>query len=134
VAIRTQAADQEQRGGIIYVSPLIHEATRTGTARAVIPNEDRRWRPGMFVTADLVVESEEVAVLALEEAIQTIDNQPVVFVEEPGGFEPRRVTLGRRNARRVEILSGLVPGDRYVAKGSFVLKAELGKAAAEHQH
>jgi cobalt-zinc-cadmium efflux system membrane fusion protein len=67
-----------------------------------------------------------------------IDGKPVVFVDEEGTFEARLVSLGRAgfsgDEQVVEIVSGLAAGDRYVSKGAFTLKAELGKGAAGHDH
>ncbi len=61
-----------------------------------------------------------------------MDGEKVVFIETSDGFAVRHVRLGRSDAESVEILDGLDPGERYVAKGGFVLKAELGKASFEH--
>ena len=49
------------------------------------------------------------------------------------GFEKRKVTVGRRDERAAEVLSGVEPGEQVAATGSFVLKAELGKSDAEHE-
>lgn len=122
------------RGEVAYVSPKVEEGTRTGMARVVLPNLDGHWRPGMFVRADLVVSEEDARVVVPDSAIQTIANQPVVFVEAHGGFEKRPVVIGRKRGTQCEILSGLNPGERYAMTGTFILKAELGKAGAEHQH
>ena len=48
------------------------------------------------------------------------------------GFEARKVTIGREDDRDVEILRGLAPGETYAVTNTFTLKAELGKAEAEH--
>jgi cobalt-zinc-cadmium efflux system membrane fusion protein len=65
----------------------------------------------------------------------------VIFVQEGDAFEARPVVLGRKGSRPggpnghlVEVVRGLAPGDRYVGKNSFVLKAELGKSEAGHEH
>jgi cobalt-zinc-cadmium efflux system membrane fusion protein len=58
----------------------------------------------------------------------------VVFVQKENVFEPRPVDLGRSDAVMTEIVGGLVAGDRYVAANSFILKAELGKGEAGHEH
>ncbi len=134
VDIRAAGNTAAQRGRVEYVSPRIDEATRTGQARVVLSNPDRRWLPGMFVFADVAVSTADAAIVVPGSALQTIDNQLVVFVTERDGFEKRVVTVGRRSDRQVEILSGLSAGDQYVASGSFILKAEFGKAAAEHAH
>jgi cobalt-zinc-cadmium efflux system membrane fusion protein len=88
----------------------------------------------MFVRADLVVSEEDARIVVPESAVQTIDNQTIVFVEEHGGFEKRPVILGRKGGKECEVLSGLNSGERYAATGTFILKAELGKGEAEHEH
>ncbi len=122
------------RGEITYVSPKVDEGTRTGMARVVLPNADGHWRPGMFVRADLVISEENVPIVVPNSAIQTIENQAVVFVEEHDEFKKRPVLIGRATANQSEVLKGLAPGERFAASGTFILKAELGKAEAEHSH
>ena len=68
------------------------------------------------------------------EAVQSLEGRPVVFVAEPKGFRARPVIAGRAASGRVEILRGLEVGDRIAGKGAFMLKAELGKGEAEHEH
>ncbi len=121
-------------GTISYASPIIRESTRTGLARAVISNDKLAWKPGLFVTAEILVGSEEVPILVPNEAIQTIENQTVVFVAEDGEFEKRPVVVGKVNETHAALVSGIKPGERYVAKGAFILKAELSKGTGEHEH
>lgn len=122
------------RGEVVYVSPKIDEATRTGIARAVLPNSERRWRPGMFVRADLIVSAQEAPLVVPNSAIQTIENETVVFVEEHDEFRKRPVLVGRTTGGQSEIIKGLNPGEKFAASGTFILKAELGKSEAEHEH
>jgi len=120
---------------ITFVSPLTSAATQTVTARAVLENVTGSFRPGLFVTADVLTDMLPVAVAVKQEAIQEIDGKKVVFVRESeGNFVVREVELGERGGRMVEVLLGVVSGETYVTKNSFVLKAELGKATAEHSH
>lgn len=132
--IVSAAGVDTHRGEITYVSPKVDESTRTGVARVVLPNADGHWRPGMFVRADLVVSDEDVAIVVPNAAIQTIENQTVVFVEEHDEFKKRPVLIGRTTGNQSEVLKGLNPGERFAASGTFILKAELGKAEAEHVH
>jgi membrane fusion protein, heavy metal efflux system len=122
------------QGSVYYVAPVIDEQTRTALARAVLPNPDGYWRPGLFVTATIVVGATDVPLMISENALQTIEGQASVFVQTPEGFEVRPVKLGRVNETHVEILSGLEPGERYAATETFLLKAELAKGEATHQH
>jgi len=121
-------------GEIVYVSPIIDEETRTATARVVLPNEDGKWRPGTFITGKVGVEQVEVETIVPKTALQTIDNQTVIFVETEEGFEPHPVILGRTNDTSVEVVAGFHRGQRYVADGSFVLKAQLAKGAFGDGH
>ncbi len=119
---------------ISYVGPVVDEHTRTGLARAVLSNEKRLWRPGLFITARILVSEETVSLLVPETALQTIDDETCVFIETEEGFEPQPVGLGRRDGTHVEIVSGLAVGQRYVTLGGFTLKAELSKGAFGDGH
>ncbi len=119
----------DAEGTISYLGPMVGEKTRTAPARVVLPNEDGRWKPGLFVNAQVVVSEMEAAVAVPKTAVQTMEDQPSIFVLTEEGFESRVVSLGRSNDVNIEILSGLEKGDRYVSKGAFTLKAEIGKEA-----
>jgi cobalt-zinc-cadmium efflux system membrane fusion protein len=122
----------------------VGELTRSAKARVVLDNPGEAWRPGLFVTAEVEVDEVKAPVVVVEEAVQTLDGKEVVFVREgsaSGGwrFEARRVKLGphghRDDNRRVyAVHSGVKAGESYVGKQSFLLKAELGKGAAGHEH
>jgi cobalt-zinc-cadmium efflux system membrane fusion protein len=103
-------------------------------ARAVLPNPEGSWRPGMFVTASVEVASAPVPVAVELGALQRIRDWDVVFVAAGNVFEAQPVELGRRDAERVEVRSGLAAGQAYAAEGSFILKAEAGKSGATHDH
>ncbi|MFC0240740.1 divalent metal ion exporter adaptor subunit IhpB [Rhodopseudomonas telluris] len=123
------------KGRIAYLAPIGALDTQTALARVVLPNPDSRLRPGLFVTARLVLAKRDVAVAVRAGAIQTLENKTVVFVREADdALEARPVVLGEQDSRFVEIKAGLSPGERYVAENSFVVKAEMGKGEAEHDH
>ncbi|MGO3928351.1 efflux RND transporter periplasmic adaptor subunit [Rhodopseudomonas pseudopalustris] len=123
----------EIRGKIAYLAPVGAFDTQTALARVVLPNADGRLRPGLFITARLVLAKRNVAVAVAAGAIQTLENKTVVFVrEEDDVLEARPVQLGEADAKSVEIKAGLSAGERYVATNSFVVKAEIGKGEAEH--
>jgi cobalt-zinc-cadmium efflux system membrane fusion protein len=119
---------------ISYLSPIGSENTQTLLARAVVANSDGTWRPGLFVTAQVAVDEAEVPVAVRASALQRLRDWDVVFRNDGDVFEAQPVTLGRRDGEWVEVVSGLAAGDRYAAAGSFVLKADVGKAGASHDH
>jgi RND family efflux transporter, MFP subunit len=132
--VKATAIDVEGEGEISYISALVGAATRTATARIVLDNKDGRWRPGMFVTAELVAEEIQVPVAVSVDAIQTLNDWPVVFGRYGEHFEARPLKLGRSDGKMVEVLSGLSAGEQYATGNSFVIKSELGKAGASHDH
>ena len=121
-------------GTLDYISPIINETLRTATVRIVLPNPDGRWRPGSFVTATIDVEGIDVPLLVPRSAIQMLEDHPVVFVETDEGFAPQPVQVGRANPTHAEIVAGLEPGQPFVSRGAFVLKAQLEKGAFGEGH
>ena len=132
--VRASAFDAAANGTVSYVGSLIGEQTRTARARVVLPNPQGAWRPGLFVNVELTADEANAPVTISSDALQTLEDKPVVFLKVPGGFVPRRVELGRTDGNRVEIKSGLEPGATYAAEGSFVVKSEQGKSSATHTH
>lgn len=133
--VRVRAGDKgpTAEGTIAYVTPGVDETMRTATARVVLPNPEGRWRIGSFVEA-YVVSPHAAALVVPTAAIQTLEGRSVVFVAESDRVEPRTVTLGHRGETLIEVLSGVEAGDRVATANSFLLKAELGKSEAEHEH
>ncbi|GLO41760.1 efflux RND transporter periplasmic adaptor subunit [Pseudomonas pudica] len=121
-------------GKINYVGSLLGEQNRAATVRATLANPNGAWRPGLFVNVAVSVERFNAAVVVPQSALQTWEEQTVVFARTEEGFEARPVTTGRRDAGQVEITTGLAAGTQVAAAGSFVLKSELGKGSAEHSH
>ena len=119
---------------ISYISPVGNSDTQSGLARAVVGNENLRLRPGLFVTGRLLMAEKPVSIAVKSSALQTFENRTVVFVRVGEKFEARDVEIGERDPEHVEITFGLLEGDVYAAKNSFVVKAELAKGAASHDH
>ena len=132
--VRATAFDSSATGEVAYVGALIGQDTRTAPARITLPNPDGVWRPGLFVNVELTASSRQAPLAVATQALQTMEQQTVVFVPVQGGFRAQPVRVGRSDGKATEVLEGLKPGQSYVAEGSFMLKAELGKATAEHSH
>jgi len=127
VHISAKEGGEVVTGLVSYISPTIDEVTRTATARIVLPNQNGQWRPGLFVTGAVEVDSKRVAMLVPKTALQNVENRICVFVQTEAGFEPQPVVVGQTNMMQAEILEGLHPGLRYVTRGAFILKAQLEK-------
>ncbi|WP_081710835.1 MULTISPECIES: efflux RND transporter periplasmic adaptor subunit [unclassified Afipia] len=131
VKIFARGLAETSSGKIVFVSPLIDKDTRTARVVAEIPNPDRTWRPGSFVTAGIVLNERTVPVTVPATAIQKLDGQSIVFVRTKDGFEKRNVVLGESEDQTLEIVSGLNPGESIAATNTFPLKAELSKPRDE---
>ena len=132
--VSSTAFDQTAHGKVSYIGSLLGQQTRTATARVTLDNPESAWRPGLFVSVNVVVDSADVSVAVPTDAVQTVEDKPTVFIAVPGGFLPQPVTLGKTSGKEVEVVAGIAPGTTYASQNTFVLKSELGKASAEHGH
>lgn len=119
---------------ITSLLPVAETSSQTVVARVTIDNPDNKWRAGMTVRGDVVLSEKEVPLAVKTSAIQRQEGSNVVYVKEGESYEMRKVELGQSDREWTEVLSGIKPGDVYVAEGSFIVKADIGKAAAEHEH
>lgn len=119
---------------IIYLSPIIQDETITAKAVAEMENSSGNWRPGSFVKVNIATENAYAPIVVPKEAIQEIEGKEFVFVRIPEGFEKRQAQIGVGDKENVEILSGLSAGEEYASSKTFLLKADLSKKEAEHEH
>lgn len=134
VEVSSTAFSEKVDGTISYVGSLLGEQTRTARARVTLQNPRGAWRPGLFVTVGVLGSEENVALGVPSDAVQTIDDRPTLFKVIPGGFEAIEVKVGRSDGKTSEIVDGLKPGDQIAVGNTFVLKSELGKSGASHDH
>lgn len=121
-------------GNVSYVSALLGENDRAVTVRVVLSNPDRRWRPGLPVSLTLETGAREVAVAVARTGLQTLRDWQVVFGRYDGFFEARPLKLGVADEEWIEVVEGLRDGERYAGANSYVIKADIGKAGASHDH
>ncbi len=134
VAIYADDGGLEAQGKISWLSPVSSAEAQTLLARVVLPNTGQRWRPGLFVKAEITLTAERVPVAVKESAIQSLFDFTVVFSQHGDLYQARPLELGRRGGGYVEVLKGLTAGERYVTENSFLLKADIGKSGASHDH
>jgi len=100
----------------------------------VLPNPKGVWRPGLPVNIQVVSGEINVPVAVSNEAIQSVRDWTVVFGRYGDQFEARPVELGRSDGTFTEVISGLSAGEQYAATNSFLIKADIGKSGASHDH
>jgi cobalt-zinc-cadmium efflux system membrane fusion protein len=119
---------------IDWISPLVAHGSQSVRARLIVANPDGDLRPGQFVRAWVEVARHPVPLAVRPEALQTFRDFDVVFARVGDVYEVRMLELGRRDANRVEVLGGLDPGEVYVTRNSYLIKADIEKSGASHDH
>ena len=116
------------------VLPGMATASQSTVARATITNDDGQWRPGSAVKARITVEQQHAALVVPLSALQTFRDWDVVFIRIGDTYEVRPVELGKRDGSQVEIVSGIQAGDAVVVGQSYLVKADIEKSGASHDH
>jgi membrane fusion protein, heavy metal efflux system len=119
---------------IASISPVKDPATQTVIARALLGNEASKFLPGTSVKADVVVEAVEVALAVKTEGIQPFRDFEVVYAKVGETYEVRMLEIGRRSPEWTEVLGGIDPGEVYVSANSYLIKADIEKSGASHDH
>ncbi|MCG7985386.1 MAG: efflux RND transporter periplasmic adaptor subunit [Candidatus Thiodiazotropha lotti] len=121
-------------GKVDWVSPLASHASQSVQARVVLDNSDGKLRPGQFVRGRVIVDEIPVELAVRQSAIQQFRDFRVVFAKIGDTYEVRMLELGRRNADWVEVTGGLKQGTEYVTGNSYLIKADIEKSGASHDH
>lgn len=118
---------------VSFISALVDESTQSRFVRAVLRGDGGLF-PGHFVTGEVAIDEFDAPRTIDLSGVQSMDGKEVVYVRHGKSFEAVPVKLGRRGRKRAELLVGLDDQDKYAVGNTFVLKAELGKSEAEHEH
>ena len=102
--------------------------------RASLPNRDGRWRPGMALHGRVTVSAVTVPLAVRTQALQRFRDFTVVFANFGEDYEVRMLELGRKTPEWTEVLSGINPSTRYATKGAFLIRADIEKSGASHDH
>lgn len=118
------------------VDQLFPSSGDTSVVMAWVPlvTPPATWIPGQWVSAAITVDEFEVPLRVDNEALQSFRDWQVVFIQVGDTYEIRPLELGRSDGVFTEVLAGLNPGDTYVVNNSYLLKADLEKSGASHDH
>lgn len=134
VQIRGLEGERTQSAVIRDFLPLADVTSQAVTARAALPNRDGFWRPGMAVRGLVTVEQRQVPLAVRTDAIQQFRDFRVVFAKIGQTYEVRMLELGKEGPEWTEVISGIKPGTVYAAENSYVIKADIEKSGASHDH
>lgn len=114
--------------------PTAESSSQTVVARVTIDNPDNKWRAGMTIRGDVILSEREVPLAVKTSALQRQEGNNVVYIRKGDEYEMRTVEIGQSDREWTEILGGLEIGETYVTSNSFVIKADIAKSEAEHEH
>jgi cobalt-zinc-cadmium efflux system membrane fusion protein len=134
VTVETLEGVDQKTAIIDWVSPLTAHASQSVRARLTVLNEDGRLRPGQFVRGHVTIAEHEIPLAVRQSALQRFRDFQVVFACFDDVYEVRMLELGRQNRDWVEVLGGIEPGTQYVTDNSYLIKADIEKSGASHDH
>jgi cobalt-zinc-cadmium efflux system membrane fusion protein len=102
--------------------------------RVLVNNPDALFSEGSFVSAEIEVGSFDVDLAVKRNALQSFRDFTVVYAKVGNEYEVRMLELGRIVGNEIEVLSGVSLGTEYVTENSYILKADVEKSGASHDH
>ncbi len=126
-----QPISETKLGGYL---PEGNTAAGTALIRASLPNRSGKFRPGMALRGRVMISAVKVPLAVRTEALQRFRDFTVVFANYGEDYEVRMLTLGRKSPEWTEVISGIKPGTPYVTKGAFLIRSDIEKSGASHDH
>jgi cobalt-zinc-cadmium efflux system membrane fusion protein len=121
-------------GKIVRIQPVVDRATQGASVYVALSSMPTEWVSGSAVSAEIILNDSPAQVRVPRAALQTFRDWDVVFVRQGDIFEVQPVTLGRMDSRYAEIVSGLTGGEEIVIEQSYLIKADIEKSGAVHDH
>jgi cobalt-zinc-cadmium efflux system membrane fusion protein len=149
LSIHLSQRNQVVEGMPVKISSPISEATVSGVidsfnlsvrpnqsiiARVLLDNENNAFAPGTFIEGSIETGEIEVPLAVKRTGLQPFRDFTVVFAQIGDTYEVRMLDLGRQDGEWIEVLGGLNPGTTYVTTNSYILKADVEKSGASHDH
>ena len=107
---------------------------QTIIARVAVENRNGLFPPGTFVEGKIKTGTIPVPLAVKRTGLQPFRDFTVVYAKIGNDYEVRMLELGRQDEQWIEVLGGLNPGTEYVSENSYILKADIEKSGASHDH
>lgn len=133
VTLRLADAQATATGRIARIAPQLG-ANQSVVARVPIESDAITFLPGSLITADVAISQRDVPLAVKTAGLQPFRDFTVVYAQVGETYEVRMLELGGQYGEWTEVLGGIDPGETYVSEGSFVIKADIEKSGASHDH
>ena len=134
VEVTSLAGDHRFNGVIETILPGSDPMSQTLIAHVELAYQGGVWRPGLGVQGTVQVGEGAVPLAVQTKAIQPFRDFQVVYAKVGNTYEVRMLELGRRTDEWTEVLGGLEPRTEYVVDGAFLIRADIEKSGASHDH
>jgi cobalt-zinc-cadmium efflux system membrane fusion protein len=135
VTISSIGGAHSLKAKIEVVLPTSDMLTQTVIAHVELPNPDGlTWRPGQAVEGLVVIAADEAPLAVRTRALQRFRDFTVVYARVGETYEVRMLELGRQSPEWTEVLGGIEPGEIYVSDNAFLIRADVEKTGASHDH
>ncbi|RDC52493.1 efflux RND transporter periplasmic adaptor subunit [Acinetobacter sp. RIT592] len=138
---KTNGSDQNYQAKVQTLNSQADLQTGRLQVRAKVTTQADVLRPNVLVNVFVTDAQAKTALRVQKKALQQVEGKPVVFViesEEKGQVHLKaqliEVGVSSQDGQWLEVISGLTEGQKYIADGSFLLKSELEKDEAGHEH
>jgi cobalt-zinc-cadmium efflux system membrane fusion protein len=123
---------QRITGKISHIIPALDKPYQL--ARVPLDNRQLGLSPGLLVEGRIIIDEFNVPLAVEKNGVQQLGGRSGVFVQEEDTYHFAPLVLGRKDEHYVEVLSGLEESQRYVNRNSYLIKADIEKSEAEHEH
>lgn len=135
VEVRSLSGDTKVTSKVEAILPTADLASQTLMAHVEIPAAlAASFRPGMGVEGSFQVSARQVPLAVRTKALQRFRDFTVVFAKVGDTYEVRMLELGAQTPEWTEVLGGLEPGTEYVTDGAYLIRADIEKSGASHDH
>lgn len=135
VAVRSLSGEAQLSAVVEAILPTADLASQTVMAHVHLPPPAANvFRSGMGVNGTFTIASSNVPLAVRTKAIQRFRDFEVVYAKVGNTYEVRMLEIGRRTPEWTEVLGGLKPGAEYVTDGAFLIRADVEKSGASHDH
>lgn len=134
IRVKSVQGEGDAESKVTIFTPIAELSSQSVIARVTLPNPNGEWRPGMTVRGEVLVAQHNVPLAVKSSALQRFRDFTVVFAKVDTTYEVRMLDLGITDGEWTEVKGGLKPGTDYVTENSFLVKADIEKSGASHDH
>lgn len=134
VTVRSVSGSTIAVSDIEVILPTADMLTQTVIAHVELDNSAGGWRPGQAVEGEVEVASHPAEMAVRTRALQRFRDFTVVYARVEDTYEVRMLDIGRQSPEWTEVLGGVEPGEVYVSDNAFLIRADVEKSGASHDH